>query len=260
MEIILLLILSVLPVILIGLYIYKKDPDKEPKKLLGQLFFGGVVSVIVVLIISGIIEVIIPEFAKDVGEFGQLGRFVYAMLGVALVEEVSKFIFVYKIVYKSKHFNNIYDMAVYSMFVALGFACIENIMYVIGTGFITGIARAFTAVPGHAVDGLFMGYYLSLARINTVNGNRKKAKRNLALSIIVPTLTHGFYDYFLMSEIPILILACLVLLITTLVIGLKRINKLSKITNNFIHNSNFCPQCGTPVTSTICPVCGNTNE
>ena len=43
---ILTILISILPVYLVGLYIYKKDKNKEPKKLLRRLFIYGMLSCI----------------------------------------------------------------------------------------------------------------------------------------------------------------------------------------------------------------------
>ena len=85
----------------------------------------------------------------------------------------------------------------YSTFVSLGFACFENILYVFSEGFGVAVQRAFLAVPGHACDGMFMGYFLGLSKMGLLYGDKKKQKTNLILSLVVPTISHGIYDYLL---------------------------------------------------------------
>ena len=46
------------------------------------------------------------------------------------------------------------------MFVALGFAALENFLYVMTSDISTGLVRAVTAIPGHASDAIIMGYFL----------------------------------------------------------------------------------------------------
>mgnify|MGYP002514454572 CR=1 FL=1 len=82
-------------------------------------------------------------------------------------------------------------MIVYSVFVSLGFACFENILYVFANQSIAvGISRGILSVPGHACDAVFMGYYLSMAKFyNTLgyhkmeNINKKNNKRYESKSI-----------------------------------------------------------------------------
>lgn len=65
MKEILLFIISVLPVFLIGMFIYKKDKEKEPTRLLVKLFLGGFLSCILVLIIGGLLGILFPIFSED---------------------------------------------------------------------------------------------------------------------------------------------------------------------------------------------------
>jgi RsiW-degrading membrane proteinase PrsW (M82 family) len=68
-------------------------------------------------------------------------------------------------------------MIVYASFVALGFACFENLLYVSDTGVFTGVVRAFTAIPGHVCDGVLMGSYLALAKLYQIKGDLKLSNK-----------------------------------------------------------------------------------
>jgi RsiW-degrading membrane proteinase PrsW (M82 family) len=114
-----------------------------------------------------------------------------AFISAALFEELSKFL-VFRIgIYKSKHYDEIVDGIIYMAIISLGFACLENIMYSTGD-IITGILRAFTAVPGHAIWSGIMGYYFGLAVIN-----KEKSKEFFFLGIIWGVIYHGGYDFVL---------------------------------------------------------------
>ena len=196
-----LLFLSILPVYLLGNYIYKNDFDKEPTKLIFKLFFFGVGSAFVTLLLSNILYEIFPMFSAEPTSLDPIKLIPYTFIGVALVEEFSKWIFVYFDTYKRSEFNHAYDAIVYSVFVSLGFACIENILYVFSTYEIqTAIMRAVLAVPGHACDGVLMGYFLALAKISEKNNNLELSKKNKILSVVVPVIAHGLYDYFLFAS------------------------------------------------------------
>lgn len=260
MYIELLLIISLLPVILIGSFIYKKDKNKEPARLLAKLFIAGVVSTIVVLILSGLSELIIPSFGKELEYQNSIERFLYAFIGIALIEESSKWIMVYFISFNHKEFDELYDMVIYAVFVALGFACIENIIYVLQGGISTGILRAISAVPGHACDGIFMGYYLALAKLSERNGNVKDKKKYLWLSILVPVLLHGTYDYCILSGYAILIIGFYVFVALLYKHSLKRLNHVAKNNRKFIFQNKFCTGCGTKIESEFCTKCGRKNE
>jgi len=259
--ILILILLSVLPVVLLGLYIYKKDKDKEPMSLLVKLFFGGIGSAFLTLILSSISELIFPIFAADYSELNLFELFIYAFIGVALVEEFSKWLFTFRISFHNKYFEEKYDMIIYSVFVALGFAFFENLLYVFQGGIITGIIRAISAVPGHAFDGVFMGYYLSEAKYYSKENKTNLKNKNLFLSIFVPTLLHGFYDYLLMSGRFILIIVFLIFLILLYIFSIKKVRHVSEISveKQGIYKDKYCPNCGYPVNSNYCPVCGRKN-
>ena len=157
MRELLLLIISILPVYLVARYIYKKDKDKEPRSLIIKLFLGGLGAFVLTIIITLLLSLFFPSLLSDTMDTDLISLFFHVFFGVALIEEFSKWIFVYNISYNSKEFDQMYDMIVYAVFVSLGFACIENIFYVFEHGFGTGIIRGLLAVPGHACDGVFMG-------------------------------------------------------------------------------------------------------
>lgn len=84
--------------------------------------------------------------------------------------------------------------------VALGFAAFENVKYVYSYGFATGLVRAVTAVPGHAIFGVFMGYFYGYAKLSDYWGRDEDRKAYLALSVVVPVLMHGCYDFLAFAQ------------------------------------------------------------
>lgn len=182
--------ISLLPVILIGKYVYKKDIDKEPRKLIIKLIFFGVLSVIPVFLFSNSIwNFLFPN--PDTF----FSMFLYYFIGVGLIEEISKFLPAYFVGIRSKYFDDIYDAILYTTFTALCFAGFENIWYVLNGGLKTALLRFFTAVPGHASDGVIMGYFIGLAYKYKNNNNNKMFKLNMFFSIFIPSFFHGIYDF-----------------------------------------------------------------
>jgi RsiW-degrading membrane proteinase PrsW (M82 family) len=76
--------------------------------------------------------------------------------------------------------------------VSMGFAFVENLMYIINSGYATGFMRMFTAVPAHATFGIIMGYYLGLQKMN---GNKWIGIQGLLLAAGL----HAAYDFFLLA-------------------------------------------------------------
>jgi RsiW-degrading membrane proteinase PrsW (M82 family) len=118
-------------------------------------------------------------------------QFGNAFFKVALVEEFSKFIFIRFILYNNKNFNEPFDGIVYACMVGMGFATLENIIYVFQYGAPTGFIRIFTAVPAHATFAVLMGYFLGKAKFT----HRKELYYSF-LALLIPTAFHGAYDYF----------------------------------------------------------------
>lgn len=230
------LIIAVIPSILIGLFLYKRDlVEKETKGLLGKLFLGGCLSAILVIIITLIMSMISPYEAEP---SNTLKLIIHAFITIALVEEISKFLFAYLISWHNKEFNYLYDALIYCVFVALGFATVENILFVLQGDLTTAIMRAISAVPGHACDAIFMGIYFGLAKIALVKRNDHLYRRYLALSIIVPTIIHGFYDFLILSQNDFFIFMFGFFIIALITIALKKLNMASKLTRGFSEQIN----------------------
>ena len=185
---------------------------------------------------------------------------IHVFIGVALVEESCKWIMLYLISYNDKSFDELYDALLFAMFVALGFACFENLLYVFQKGIGVGLVRAVLAVPGHVCDGMFMGYYLGLSKVASLNNRSDLKNKNLALSVLVPTITHGIYDYCLFSGSSIFILIFIAFVIYMYVYTIKRIKKISNIHRKMKYKDNYCPNCGREVDGNYCPICGRKNE
>jgi protease PrsW len=209
-----LLALALAPGTAIVLYIYLKDKhEREPLGLLLLSFFYGTLSVLVTLLISMPLEVIL------INKQSAAELFADAFFKVALVEEFSKFIFIRFILFRNKNFNEPFDGIVYAAMVGMGFATLENILYVYQYGIPTGILRMFTAVPAHACFAILMGYFLGLAKFT----HRKNLYYSL-LALLAATVFHGLYDYFLfITFVPGIWIGAAVSLIVGIILSRKAI-------------------------------------
>lgn len=287
-----LLFLAVIPVIVICTYIYLKDRNKEPWSLLIKLFVLGISSCFLVLMISGVLFEIFPFMNKDTAYMTFFEVMAYAFIGVAFIEELCKWLMVYIGSYTNKAYDELYDGIVYSVYVSLGFAFLENLLYVFkNQSIVVGISRGLLAVPGHACDAVFMGYYLSLAKVYASQGNKALEKKNLVLSVLVPTILHGIYDFCLFANIGILLIVFLAFVILLYIFSIKKIKLLAaqcKQTPQHAQQyqqpqpqyrpqyattpaqnqqagyvnyqpqivNKYCPNCGTPTNGQFCPNCG----
>ena len=180
------IISSITPVIIFLFLIYNKDSIKEPIGLLLKCFFGGFLSIILTLILDKLLQ---PFGLGFSGPF--LRSFFEAFLQAGLPEEFSKFILLYWLVRKRKEFDQHFDGIIYAVFVSMGFALVENLMYIYHGGLSVAFFRAVLAVPGHFFFAVVMGYYFSLAKFH-----KGPQKRTFILkSLLVPVIMHGLYDF-----------------------------------------------------------------
>ncbi len=223
----LLLLVSTLPVVVIGWFIWRRDSEREPFRLLLKLFIGGLISTLIALALTFILYRIFPFFAQPHGNLNLAALFISVFIGVALVEEVSKWLITYFIAFRHQAYDHKYDGIVYAAFVSLGFALFENILYVMQWGMIVGLVRAVLTVPGHAAYGISMGYYLDLAKTGSLNKDKAQVRKNLIMSILEPTILHGIFDYCLFAGSGFFILLFFIFVILFFGFTWKRIKKAS---------------------------------
>lgn len=186
-----LLLAAVAPSVALMYFFYMKDKyEKEPRYLLVRAFFLGVIAVIPILFVEMRLNIF------DMAYSSLIAAGYTAFIVAGLVEESFKFLVFYLFIWRHHEFDEMYDGIVYSVFVSLGFATIENIGYVLSTGFSVALLRSLTAVPAHAMFGVIMGYYLGIAKF--VRSPYKE--KYFRLGLIVPILLHGLYDFILFSH------------------------------------------------------------
>lgn len=225
METILTILVAILPTIILCFFVYQKDVlEKEPLGLLMGLFFTGVASTIP----AALMESIIMMFF-DATNTSFLNIFLISFIGISLIEEGYKALFAYTIGYRNRNFNHIYDGIVYCVFLSLGFATFENILYVTEYGISTGLLRAIVSVPGHAFFGVAMGYYMGIAKLHDKKNNQDKKRLNLSLSIIMPIIFHGLFDFLLLVNNETLMLVFFCFVGVLYVYSYLKIRKLSRI-------------------------------
>ena len=182
--------LALAPAVVLLYYVYKKDTvEHEPVGLVLRMFMLGAVGIIPAIILElGAGSAIEASFPTGVNQV-VFQNFV----GVALIEEAVKF-FVLSRVAKRPEFNYVFDGIVYGVAVALGFAALENVLYVMEGGFETAVSRAIFAVPGHCADGVVMGCFFGLAYKYRNMGQKSNYISFLFLALFVPFVEHGLYD------------------------------------------------------------------
>ena len=191
---IIILLSALLPPLLLFLYIWKKDPQKEPTSKLIKAVLWGIGICIPVAFLEHGLHAAIFEGGEPSTLFGST---VMAFFVAAIPEEVFKLFALWMVLRKNPYFDEHFDGIVYAVCVGLGFAAIENVIYLFSTPdwVSTAIMRSLLAVPGHYAFAVLMGYYYSVYHF--VDHSPKTA----LCVLLVPILAHGIYDSLAMSGI-----------------------------------------------------------
>ncbi|WP_195251574.1 PrsW family intramembrane metalloprotease [Romboutsia sp. 1001713B170207_170306_H8] len=187
------LILAISPVLACLIWIYLKDRyDKEPIIILIKYFILGIVTSILGI---GIERLLINTNILDGIDFIFYISFVVA----GLTEESLKALILIPSLLKEKYFNEKLDGIIYSVFLSLGFATIENIIYILYENesliLQVSLSRAIISIPAHIMFAITMGYYIGKYKFEE---NQIKKRQYLMMSVLVPIFIHGVFDFILM--------------------------------------------------------------
>ncbi len=224
------LILGLAPGLFWLFYFYKKDKyEPEPKKLIIKTFLIGIIAAIPVIFIERIFGVLISPFKQS---SIYLYYFFLCFFIIGPVEEYFKYAVVKTGVYNSDEFNEPMDGIVYCIAAALGFASIENIMYMISYGKSIIILRSITATVAHALNSGIIGYHLGLAKFNP-----DKKKYLIRRGFLIAVFLHGLYDFIIFIKLyyfGLILLLILILSFGYLKKKIKHALSLSPFKNNKI--------------------------
>jgi RsiW-degrading membrane proteinase PrsW (M82 family) len=180
------------PGIAICIYIFYRDLyNKEPKLNLIVSFALGALAILPAIELE-------RYFSKDLLDGSVRSVAIFAFLVVGLTEELCKFAGLRLYSYNKKSFDEPLDGIVYSLMISMGFATVENIMYVTkfeaawGNGMQVGLQRMFLSIPAHATFAVIMGYYAGKAKFDS-----KNSFKLMLAGLIGATFFHGAYDFFL---------------------------------------------------------------
>ena len=191
METLKLLYLALGPGIALAVYIYYSDKwEPEPKALVIKSFIlGGLACFPSYFFEDTFLEVLGWENLSGSGDYSPWWHIpVYAFFGVALAEELCKFLFLKAFICDNREFSEPFDGIVYGGMVGCGFATVENLLYVLPLGQEVGIIRMVTAVPSHVFEGMILGYFMGRAKFSLASEN--DLMKGLGLVVVL----HGVYD------------------------------------------------------------------
>lgn len=192
----LLIIAALAPVAVLLWQILRRDAaNPEPPRMLAKAFLYGMISTAVTFVLLPFTEtlgdlIVLNDTALSVA-------FKQAFFSAALPEEGAKLLMLWLLLRNNPYFDERFDGIVYAVCVGMGFAAVENVLYLFSnydSWLSVGIARALFAVPGHFFDAVIMGYYYSHYHFGTRRNPATKA-----LILAAPVVAHGIYDGILFS-------------------------------------------------------------
>ncbi len=184
---------ALLPAIYLMIYVYRLDRvEKEPIVLLLKLILGGVIATQ----ISLVAELAADEISKFTALIFNSNNFYPIMLAVCvgIIEESSKMLMLKTITWKNSAFDYRFDGIVYAVFVSLGFAAFENLLYVMKTGIGVAIGRGLLSIPAHTAFGVLMGIYYGRAKVCAIRNDASDSSVNLKRALIHASILHAIYD------------------------------------------------------------------
>lgn len=214
---------AIVPAILLIAFVFIKDrAEKEPLGLLAILFGAGALSYMPMWFLESNAGSLLDDLFSKYRIFSHEGAvgftsktaenihsLLYSFLVIALLEETVKWAIMYFITFKNKNFNYMFDGIVYSVFVSMGFAAVENIRYAWEAGWDTLILRSIGSVPAHLLFSVISGCcytfwhtrYLAKQREAELSAGgtisvKKPFKSGwlLVASWLLPVILHGVYN------------------------------------------------------------------
>lgn len=235
-------------------YIYNKDKySREPVKLIIEVFFLGMLSALLAIVL----EMAAPKIFPIITVWKKFGNHfhitLYFIFVIGLIEEACKMFPVWFYAYRKTEFNEVIDGIVYSSAAALGFASLENLLYVYSHGSSVMIGRAVLSTFGHLLDSAFWGLGFGLAKFNP-----RYAKILIFTGFVISIIVHGLYDVFAITSEIFLLLVLMVIMWKVLLLIIEKSNLLSPFKHNWTKKMFVCAQCNklTRKSSKYCGACG----
>ncbi len=165
---------------LLSYFYLRNQMATEPRRTLIHSFIYGCLITFPILFIQFVLE----------EEQVFSSPFVSNVLFTSTIEEFFKWLVIFVAILRHIEFDDPYDGILYGVAVSLGFATVENVLYLLSFGLDTAFARAILPVSSHALFGVVMGYYFGKCKFS----HDDKSKECLLLALVAPVFLHFSYN------------------------------------------------------------------
>jgi RsiW-degrading membrane proteinase PrsW (M82 family) len=205
----LLLLLAIAPAVFWLWYFYHRDRyEPEPLAWILMIYLLGIAVTIPVALVEGFFALFLADFFITV-------------LIAPVFEEAGKYLVVRRTVYESAEFDEPVDGIVYAAAAGLGFATLENIIYVfsaletsVAFAIQTGLVRALISVPGHVLFSAMWGYALGRARF--LPASRRPAI--ILGGLVLAMASHALFNLLLYNTVGFAVLVLIVVPVLWLIV------------------------------------------
>lgn len=231
---ILAILFSIIPVLILFAVMYNMgEVKKQPLWVLLILFIGGCLSWVLVRYVSRLLGNDIYKSQMEIStKIGNKGFFLVSFGIIAIIEELCKYVITLIMCFKNKYFKNPFDAVMYAACISLGFAFIENIIYINNYGMSVALSRAIFSIPVHACFGIMMGYFLGLSKLCKDNDLKNDFVITGYSAFFIPFLFHGLYDFLLNFQNQIIYIIFIVYVLIMYTYSIILLVKLSKFDIN----------------------------
>ena len=196
-------------------YYLQKDLHPEPKKTISKVFLWGAFATVPVILLElgfsealASLQYVATLYNPDIsGYVGIIFPFVKWFLVIAFIEEFFKYLVVRFAVLKTGVIDEPLDIMLYMVVASLGFAGLENILYlfspinsflsfdqIIKVTITISFFRFIGATLLHTLCSALVGYFLALGFTKDKNG-----PRFLWVGLLFATLLHGLFNISIMT-------------------------------------------------------------
>lgn len=175
----------------------KEDEHPEPRRLLTLAFIAGMLSIPLAFVMSWLWDREALPLLFGTNQTNSDIYNLYRIIGFAFTEEYSKYLLIHALIFWRRDYDEPVDAMIYLISTALGFAALENVLYLIQPfgygphpGFEISILRFIGATPLHALASAVLGYFIASSFFKTYM--RKEVA--VVLGLITATMLHSLFN------------------------------------------------------------------